>query len=372
VEYLTKTCTRIHADPHVGFAWLRLIGATTVVIDHSSPLLDSSRLTVFPAQWGVSPGYIALMAFFAMSGYQISDSWSRDPSWWRFAARRLLRLLPPLWVLLIVTVFVLGPLLTSWEQGDYWSHLQTWRYLVGNSVLFLLQHDLPGMFDTNPYPWSVNGSLWTLPMEAVGYLLVLVLGLLVAVGCRRFVILPVLVTMVVLDGMFQAKFGYNGDAGSFLSVPIGSLVSFLVPFLIGVLLHWCRDYVPLRPMIAVVLVAVWLCVHGMTLERFALALMASYGAVVLAYHWPKRLEATAPWVYGSYGMYIWAFPIQQMIIAAGVDNQWVLMSLAVPAAYLCGLASWRLVEMPTQRWRRFLRRRPAPLPHHGTVEGSSP
>jgi peptidoglycan/LPS O-acetylase OafA/YrhL len=352
-----------HADPNTGFAWLRLAGATTVVIDHSSPLVHPERLTIFPAVWHASPGYVALMGFFAMSGFQISDSWQRDPSWWRFSARRLLRILPPLVFVLMVTVFVIGPLVTTWSMHDYWSARQTWRYLVGTTVLFLLQHRLPGVFEDNPYPWSVNGALWTLPMEVVGYGIVLVVGLLIAFGVTRLVLFPLLAGLLVLDGTFQATFGYGGNAGSLLQVPIGSLVSFMVPFVLGVILHTYRGRIPLRPWAALVLFGAWLAAHSTPADRFLLAVAAAYGAIVLAHHWPKRLERDGRWVYGSYGMYIWAFPIQQLIIAAGVRDQWVLMTCAVPAAYLSGLLSWCFVEEPTQRLRRYLRPPRAPTIH---------
>jgi peptidoglycan/LPS O-acetylase OafA/YrhL len=346
---------KTYADPNVGFAWLRLVGATTVVIDHSSPLVHPDRLTIFPADWHASPGYVALVGFFAMSGFQINDSWERDPSWWRFGARRLLRILPPLVFVLMVTVLVIGPLFTTLPSHDYWTNPQTWRYLVGTSVLFLLQHILPGVFVDNPYPWSVNGALWTLPMEFVGYLIVLVVGVLVAFGVTRLLLFPLLAGLLVLDGMFQATFGYQGNAGSFLQVPLGSLISFLVPFVIGVLVHAYRRRIPLQPLVAFALFGAWLALHWTPLDRYLLALAASYGAITLAHHWPKRLECGARWAYGSYGMYIWAFPVQQMIIYAGVRNQWVLMALAVPAAYVCGLLSWTFIEEPTQRLRRYLR-----------------
>jgi peptidoglycan/LPS O-acetylase OafA/YrhL len=351
----TRGTAKAYADPNVGFAWLRLAGATTVVIDHSSPLVHPDRLTIFPADWHASPGYIALMGFFAMSGYQINDSWERDPSWWRFGARRLLRILPPLVVVLMITVLVIGPLFTTWSSHDYWTNPQTWRYLVGTSVLFLLQHILPGVFVDNPYPWSVNGALWTLPMEFVGYLIVLVVGMLVAFGVTRLLLFPLLAGLLVLDGMFQATFGNSGNAGSFLQVPLGSLISFLVPFVMGVVVHTYRNRVPLRPLVAFALFGAWLALHWTPLDRYLLALSASYGAITLAHHWPKRFEGGARWAYGSYGMYIWAFPVQQMIIYTGVRNQWVLMALAVPAAYVCGILSWTFIEEPTQRLRRYLR-----------------
>ena len=353
---------RTYADHNVGFAWLRMIGAITVVVDHSRPLLDSTKLTIFPASWHMSPGFVALMGFFAMSGYQIHDSWTRDPSWWRFGARRLLRILPPLVVVLSVTVFVIGPLVTTWSAHDYWTNLQTWRYLVGTTVLFLLQHQLPGVFADNPYPWSANGSLWTLPMEMLGYGIVLVAGVLIALGATRLVLFVILGVLVYADTMWQATFEFHGGGGSLISLPLGSTVMFLVPFAIGMILHSYRDRIPFRPVAALVLFVAWIAASQTFAGRYLLAVAASYGAITLARHWPKWLERSAPYAYGSYGTYIWAFPIQQLLIMAGVRQLWLLIALAVPAAYLAGQLSWLLVEQPTQRLRRHLRPRPVAAP----------
>ncbi|WP_309235338.1 acyltransferase [Amycolatopsis sp. SID8362] len=368
---------KIHANPNVGFAWLRMIGAITVIVDHSMPLLHPQRLTIFPASWHMSPGYIALMGFFAMSGYQIQDSWARDPSWWRFSARRLLRIMPPLVVVLLVTVFVIGPLVTTWPAHDYWTHIQTWRYLVGTTVLFYMQHDLPGVFADNPYPFSVNGAIWTLPMELLGYALVLVVGVAVLIGLPRLVLFLVLGGMVYTDTMLHATFEQHGLGGSLLVVPIGSTVSFLVPFVIGMVLHAYRDRIPLKPWVALVLFGVYLALSQTPASRYLLALSAAYGAITLAMHWPRKLEVAGPWVYGSYGTYIWGFPIQQLFILAGVRQVWLLILLAVPSAYLVGQLSWNYVEKPTQKLRRHLKtpapvRRPVPAPPQVPATAAAP
>ncbi|GAA4529314.1 acyltransferase family protein [Amycolatopsis samaneae] len=345
---------KIHAHPNVGFAWLRMIGAIIVIVDHSMPLLHPQRLTIFPASWHMSPGYIALMGFFAMSGYQIQDSWARDPSWWRFTTRRLLRIMPPLIFVLLVTVFVLGPLVTTWSAHDYWTHIQTWRYLVGTTVLFYLQHQLPGVFTENPYPFSVNGAIWTLPMEMLGYGLVLVVGLIILIGVPRWFLFLVLGGMVGADSVLRATFEYHGAGGSLLVVPIGSTVSFLVPFVIGMVLRAYRHRVPFRPLYAVILFAGYLALSQTPASRYALAISAAYGAITWAMNWPKRLESTGKYVYGSYGTYIWGFPIQQLFILAGVRQVWLLILLAVPTAYLVGQLSWNYLEKPTLRLRQFL------------------
>ncbi|HKR51777.1 MAG TPA: acyltransferase [Pseudonocardiaceae bacterium] len=347
------------ADSNTGFAWLRMIGALTVVIDHSAPLTDPSRLTVFPTSWNLSPGYIALMGFFAMSGYQISDSWRQDPSWWRFSVKRVLRLWPPLLFVVLVTALVIGPLVSTLTLAEYFSARGTWGYVVNNAGLYTLQHQLPGVFVNNPWPWSANGSIWTLPMEFTGYLLVLAFGALGLFRRAPWATIVLMLALIVLDRRFEASIGNPGDGGSFLQVPIGSMVSFLVAFSIGMVLHAYRDRIPLSPRVAWSLVGLQVVVHTTEVGAVTLPFMAGYGAIVFAFHWSTRLEGYDSWVFGSYGLYIWAFPVQQLLIMAGADQQWSLTVTALPLTYLCGWLSWHYIEQPTLSLRRYL---PRPSP----------
>jgi peptidoglycan/LPS O-acetylase OafA/YrhL len=353
------------ADPNTGFAWLRMIGALTVVVDHSAPLTDASRLTVFPTSWNLSPGYIALMGFFAMSGYQISDSWCQDPSWWRFSAKRVLRLWPPLLVVVLVTALVIGPLVSTVDLSEYFSARGTWGYIVHNACLYTLQHRLTGVFDNNPYPWSANGAIWTLPMELTGYLLVLGFGVAGLFRRAPWLTIVLMLTLIGLDRRLDASMGNPG--GSFLQMPLGSLVSFLVAFSIGMVLHAYRDRIALSPSFAWSRIRLQIAVHTTKAGALTLPFMAGYGALMLAFHWPARLEGYDSWVFGSYGLYVWAFPVQQLLIMAGADTQWSLTVTALPLTYLCGWLSWRYIEVPTLSLRRYLPRgkpRPSVPRHH--------
>ncbi|MGH3622308.1 MAG: acyltransferase family protein, partial [Sciscionella sp.] len=88
-NYSRPAPARAYANPSTGFAWLRFFGSLIVVIEHSGPVTDASKITIFPGNWIHTPGYVALMGFFAMSGYQISESWAADPTWWRYLAKRV-------------------------------------------------------------------------------------------------------------------------------------------------------------------------------------------------------------------------------------------------------------------------------------------
>lgn len=345
-----------HAPARHAFAWLRLVCALLVVFEHAAPLSGSAP-SMFPLGWNLTPGHLGLMAFFAMSGYQIAESWHKDPSYFRFVVKRLLRIWPPLLTVVLITAVVIGPIVTTLSSADYFGDQSTWGYILNNATVFNLQHGLPGVFVDNPYPGSVNGSIWTLPMELVGYGLVLILGITMSDKRYRFVAFVVLLALVAIDRRLQI---ING--GSFLSVPVGPMMAFLVPFMMGVVLFVYRDTVPLLPKVALLLLLVQLAVQTTTVGPFWLGMLISYGAVTLAHHWPARLEVAGVWLNGSYGTYLWGFPLAQILVHLGVREAWSLAALSMLLAYGMGIASLTLIEGPTMRLRGLLLPEPVRKP----------
>jgi peptidoglycan/LPS O-acetylase OafA/YrhL len=52
------------------------------------------------------------------------------------------------------------------------------------------------------------------------------------------------------------------------------------------------------------------------------------------------------WGNPSYGLYIYSFPIQQMLIQAISPGPGTLLLIGVPLSFIAGYASWHLVETP--------------------------
>ncbi len=346
----------VHREPHRfapvghGFAWLRMIGALLVIYGHSSPLVGNGEL--IPPEWPVQLDDGLLMGFFAMSGFQITESWLRDPHAGRFAAKRMLRLWPPMLTVSLAAALIVGPLVSAQSSSEYFADRDTWGYVLNNAAMLTLQHDLPGVFLENPWPGAVNGSLWTLPMELIAYVglfTLLILG--VAKARWRWLSLVALLVLVAVDRRLDHTSGTE-DAGSLLSVPVESLIAFLVAFALGVVLNLYP--IPLSPTAAVAGLAAFAAMPNTEAGSFLMTFVISYGVIVGAHYWPAQLQVSGTWINGSYGVYVWGFLVQQLLAMAGIRNEWLMIACAAVIAYFLGTLSWTFVEEPMMRLRHYI------------------
>src|SRR5262249_31135441 len=139
------------------FDTLRLIAAFLVVYGHSYPLTGNPQ----PSFAGNGVATIGVKIFFVISGYLVALSLLRDGNLVRFLIRRSLRILPVLGFVVLLTVAVLGPILTGTTLVGYFKSPLIALYLA--NIALYINYFLPGMFEHNIYPHAVNGSLWSLP-----------------------------------------------------------------------------------------------------------------------------------------------------------------------------------------------------------------
>src|SRR4051812_942949 len=166
------------------FDFVRFSAAILVIFSHTFYLDPISQSTAGE----VVMGRTAVIIFFITSGFLVTMSIDRSQSWAAFVKARFLRIYPALIVVVVLTVFVLGPLMTTLSLGSYFSSPDTYGYF---RVLLLRQvtYPLPGVFGSSPrFGNEVNSSLWTLLYEVLAYALVLGLW---AIGLlkRRVVLL---------------------------------------------------------------------------------------------------------------------------------------------------------------------------------------
>ena len=321
---------------------IRFVAAFAVLASHAWPIaLGPAAVEPLRAFWGHSLGGIAVIVFFALSGFLITGSWARRPDAAEFTAARALRLLPGLAVVVTLTALLLGPAMTVLPLAEYLTDPATPAYVLRNLSLAFLQYPLPGVFEGNPYGPAVNGSLWTLFHEALCYALVLALGLAGGLATRRRATLALMVYagLYILTALPDVAAGLSPRAEAFRALSL--------PFVLGVAGWVWRAAIPLRWDLAVGASALALVARGTPLATEALVLALSYGVAVLAWRPGGAIRGFNRLGDYSYGIYILAFPIQQTAVALlGPMTPALNIALAAPVTLVLAIASWHLVERP--------------------------
>ena len=339
------------------FLLLRFLAASLVIYGHSYAIAALNTQDIFVRSGLPFSGTVAVDMFFAVSGFLVTGSLVRRSNVISFIAARVLRLFPAYAACLVLCAFVLGPLLTTLQIGDYLRHPDTLTYVTANLGLQNIHWDLPGVFANNPYPTTVNGSIWTLPAEASMYLWLAALGL-VGIFRLRWLATVVLVVLSIygyLHWMDVPMLVHNPDYAQFAAL-----------FALGSFCYLQREWIPISHlgMLAIGLLAY--LTHGTGFSSYAFGLAVAYFCFWFAY--------CIPWHgfnrFGdySYGIYLWGFPCQQLVMLwLGHPQPWQITVFALPLAIAIAIVSWHLLEQPALRlkdwqiWNRLglVRTKPA-------------
>jgi peptidoglycan/LPS O-acetylase OafA/YrhL len=361
------------------FDALRLVAAAAVVFSHSFLIADGTQ----DHEWLIRLtgnqsilGLVGVFVFFAISGFLVTQSFEQTGDAWRFLAKRALRIFPGLFVATTLSAFVLAPLVTTLSTGAYLTDPAPWEYVLGNTLLDQTVHELPGvMFVNNPVGLEINGSLWTLRLEFLMYLMVLVLGVLRLLTVR-------VALLLVAFGMACLHFNMLDELekwGWFFQLLSGWgwLVGF---FAAGMVLYKLRHTRIFDGRIA--LLAFAGLVLSVPLHQFILLfpLFGCYLTLWLAL--TPRLPVIPAARFGdlSYGIYIYGWPAEQAAIwlLGGRAAWWQVFLIALPAAAALAFLSWHLVERPALRLKPATRRpsasprREAGVEVGGTASMASP
>lgn len=328
------------------FNLLRMTAASAVLVSHAYPLsLGVGAAEPLSTYLSMSLGTLAVISFFIISGFFISQSFDNSSSLLAFAVARILRIYPALLTVLLLTTMVIGPLCTRLSPWQYFFNTETLSYVPRNLSLKWLQYGLPGVFDDNPYPAAINGSLWTLFYEVTCYALVALLGVLGA--ARRSWIFGIFLAFYLL-AYFAARTTAPLQAYEANHLLFEYLQELSFPFVFGMLVYRSRTFL---------------------LPRLFLVTCAGAGAAAIAWHTPffrevfmvfwglllfyvgylplkplRRYNGLGDY---SYGMYIYAFPCEQVIVFLwhGVTTS-ALTVVSFPITLALAVLSWHFIERP--------------------------
>lgn len=325
------------------FDLIRLIAAILVLVSHGFELSGGGTPEPFSV-WTAGQatgGALAVCAFFFISGFLVTRSLERSRSLTAFAVARIMRIFPGLAVVVILCALVLGPLTTTLDLGSYFGHRGFSDYF--RNILLQMNFTLPGVFTGNAVQ-AVNGSLWTLRFEVVMYL-ALPLVLWAALAASRH-ILPAGFLVLFCVHNFWITTPADG-AIAFYYLHLGLF------FLAGIIAYAYRDAIRLNTSLALVCLAIVIASAVLGGLFTARLIPGNYFLLWLAYAAPKIPDPITPHGDLSYGVYIYAFPMQQWAAHNfAIGRSWEgNIALALPLTVLCAALSWRFVEAPAMRAR---------------------
>ncbi|WFE53745.1 acyltransferase [Micromonospora sp. WMMD1155] len=353
---------------HNAFGVLRLAMACGVIIAHAGPLgFSGANIGAAAFGWQSDLGTMCLYGFFLISGFLITDSALRS-TLRQYVRARALRIFPGLWVCLLVTAFVFAPLAALYENGNldgFWGHPDgPFDYVMTNILASMEQFPISGLLADTPYgqlvggPSAFNGALWTLRYDLALYA---VIGVLMVTSVlqrapRAVLLLTGGCYALILADFFAApnwssRPPQHGAVGPFPLIGAFAadwtlMLGFL--FLLGAAARLYAHRVPMNAPLAV-LAAVTL-VGSLWLGGFfavglpAFAYLMLFAAVALPRRW-SRVSRRNDY---TYGIYIYGFPVQQMIALFGGTRFGIVgyIVLSLLGSVLCAALSWHLVERP--------------------------
>ena len=329
--------------PSNNFTILRLLASYAVLYAHSyalsigTPAPDplSRMLSGF---LGFGLGDLAVIIFFIVSGFLVGGSYIHRNNIFAFLEARFLRIFPALFVAVALCVIV-GAFVTSLPLSDYFKHQGTWSFFWHNVTLFNgVQFALPSVFESNPIPRSVNGSLWTLPLEVYMYGMVMLLGAL-GILSNRAVFNGVAIVLGL--ALMSVLFGWVVIEG----VKEKHMLLFLA-YLSGVLFYVNKNFIPLNwPTLVFIVIAMFISFHS-SMWRLTEVVGIAYIVLFIALHPSIKLPSMDKYGDYSYGVYIYAFPVQQLLAQYVTTTPLEMVVYTTMVVVPLAILSWRFIEKP--------------------------
>ncbi|HEX3729474.1 MAG TPA: acyltransferase [Opitutaceae bacterium] len=313
---------------------------------------------------GVTSGEIGVNGFFALSGYLVAQSWRRSPGPAEYLRRRVRRIFPAFWACLALTGLGLFPLLWVHRHGGSWAPAALSRpflsYAARNSLLWIRQGSVADLFAGQPAQGVANGSLWSLFPEFLCYLGVAAAGLAGArMAGRRTLAAAAVVALAALQAAgpwILPRLAPAAQPHAWYLWRVATQASF---FGAGALawLHRGRLRVGAGPALGAAAALAAAAAAG--LYAWAAPWLLTFLLLQLASLLPgKSLERVGDY---SYGLYLYHYPLQQMLLYLGWKpaNAAVFFAVSLGLAAPVAILSWHGIERPALGRKQPLAR---PLP----------
>lgn len=313
------------------FDLIRHLAALTVLFSHHHAL---SGLPEPMLKGYTSLGAIAVLTFFAISGLLITQSFFNTPSFYNYMIKRTARIFPALIACAFVMVYILG---TAFSQKGFGFTFSLEALLDFLKVSMFGRANIGDITDGFILKDSFNGSLWTLKIEFAFYI-----ALALALMVLRKAAVPLIMTFIFCITTYLCSESTHPLAPKFLAYSTTGIA-----FFVGSSLFFFREAfssTKVKIVIAVLSVALIL----VSLNTPLVMILASIGVSLLALSvgtlFKDRIIKSRFDI--SYGMYLYAYPIQQLMINKTTLGFYASMLATVVVVIALATLSWLFIEKP--------------------------
>jgi peptidoglycan/LPS O-acetylase OafA/YrhL len=335
------------------FGFLRLFFASLVIVSHSPEIIDQNRSReILTNIFGtISFGELAVDSFFLISGYLILKSFYSTSSVKSYFTKRILRIYPGFIVASLFCIFIVTPLAGSWSLILN-LHPIDWLTTV-TKLLILDSPEVNGLLLGNE-PFALNGAMWSVWLEFLCYISIPVFFLLGFHKKRLYIAITITVASLFLFLLITHKdiwLPYPLRISASLSTRL------LTAFLIGGAFYHFRDRIIWNKNLSLAsFVLLIVCLNFEYTAELGYFIFGGYLIFNFALNYKnKTLNQIGTKNDISYGVYLYAWPIQMLIVQRYPSISPTMMTLATMACVaILGYLSWIYVEQPFMKMKKRL------------------
>lgn len=320
------------------FDLIRHFAAYMVLFSHNFALSGLPEPIFF--KWNTL-GFISVVIFFSISGFFMPNSFGRSDNFIEFMIKRCKRIFPGLIICSVFMYFIIGVFFNTNSRFEYLFYGDALIKTLRNSVF--IQEQIPGVFTEFKYKEVINGSLWTLPIEFACYIII---GFFLSV-CNSWKA-PAILLCISISATIAIN--YQTDLYAYYAVPFKFLALFMIPFSLGAILSFTKEaWWKYRFKLLAISILMLIAISGKPEIQIIGLLSISLLTIVIGSSINDKLISGRFDI--SYGVYIYAFPIQQITINTLTSDFYASIAISLSVTTLLAAISYKYIEAP------FLRRK---------------
>ena len=326
------------------FGFLRLFFAILVIFSHAPDALDGnfSREPMVRIFGSMSMGDLAVDCFFIISGFLILMSYQNSSSFKSYLKKRILRIYPGFILAYLFCLICVVPLAKDIQML---LSFDSWFWI--KSVFRMLTLQLPWVDGVFNKPCSyINCPMWTIKYEFLCYLILPIINYFFKNDLKLYIYLFLLsLSLFFLTNLFNISLAtpkpFDFELSFFLRL--------FTAYLMGNIFYLAREKIVFNTKYTVLSIMILLgLLFNKQLAHIGLITFGAYLLFNFAFNYKNKfLNKIGTKTDLSYGIYLYAWPIQNLIIQNNPTIDLLTLSLMVLAiAAVLALISWTLIEKP--------------------------